>query len=123
MSNSSPAIVQKDRPWRVAWAPVQRSLQAHGLWTVPERTYSEVEDRLAHTLPTVAVPETFRRSLASNLDLLAEHRKAGVVVHQERARENALLASIGIASLLAAAGLVALLVLLVRSASARSAAS
>ena len=120
MSTSSQLQQVSDTLSRL-WARVRRSLQIHGLLPLPDQAYEQVEGRLSAALPPVSMPRGFRESLASNLELLAEHRRSGIVVRQETSRRTALLVSVGIASLATAAGLVALVIMLTRSAARHTA--
>ncbi len=97
------------------WSGIRRSLRIHGLLPLPDQVYEQVEGRLSNALPPVSMPRGFRESLASNLELLAEHQQSGVVVRQETSRPTVLLVGVGIASLATAAGLVALVIMLTRS--------
>ena len=96
------------------WAGIRRSLRNHGLLPLPDQAYEQVEGRVSAALAPVSMPRGFRESLASNLELLAEHRHSGMVVRQEPSRPTALLVGVGIASLATAAGLVALIIVLTR---------
>ncbi len=99
---------------RAFWQSVRRHLRAHGVLPLPDQAYEQVEGRLVDVLPAVSAPPHFRESLASNLDLLAQHRRSGVIVRPEPQQRPGLLVGLGIAGLAATAGLVLLIVLLSR---------
>ncbi|MHB1319908.1 MAG: hypothetical protein ACYCYF_14940 [Anaerolineae bacterium] len=89
-------------------------LRAQGLWPLPEQAYSQVEGRFVDALPPVSPPPRFRESLASNLDLLAQHRRSGIIVKREPIRPTGMLIGLGIISLGVASVLVMLVILLAR---------
>lgn len=115
MSSSSADTDQDRRGPGARWQRVRGELRAQGLWPVPDQAYSQVEGRFAAALPAVSPPPRFRESLASNLDLLAQHKQSGIIVKQEPTRPTAMLVGLGIISLGVASVLVMLVILLART--------
>jgi len=99
------------------WQAARAQLRARGLWPLPDEAFQGVEGRLAGALPPVEASPRFREALAANLDLLAQHRRSGVIVKAEAGSRRGALVGLGIASLAAAAALVTLVVYLSRGVS------
>lgn len=114
MSSSSPDTCHERKEPGGRWQRVRGELRAQGLWPVPDQAYSKVEGRFVDVLPAVSPPPRFRESLASNLDLLAQQRKSGLIVKREPARSTGVLVGIGVISLGVASVLVMLVIMLAR---------
>jgi hypothetical protein len=122
MSSSSAGEIRSNREHGAIIRRLRADLRERGLWPVPEQAYQRVEGQVAHALPAVAAPPRFRESLASNLDLLAQHRNSGVEIKREPQRRAEAIVGLSVSSLVLIAGLVVLIVLLARAGTRRPAA-
>ncbi|MGI6368707.1 MAG: hypothetical protein ACOX2L_10220 [Anaerolineae bacterium] len=110
MSTSSTLAEQWSERLTALWIQTRRWLRYRGFLPAPDRAFEQVEGRLAQALPLVEASPAFRQSLASNLALMAQHHRAGVIVAPQHNRQQALLISLGIATL-ATAGVATLVAL------------
>jgi hypothetical protein len=120
MSRSSNEATRANRGQGAVIRRLRADLRERGLWPVPEQAYERVEGHIAHALPAVAAPPRFRESLASNLDLLAQHKSSGVVVKKEPQRRTEAIVGLSVTSLALIAGLVVLIVFLARAGTRRT---
>jgi hypothetical protein len=120
MSSSSSGTTSGNREQGAVIRRLRADLRERGLWPVPEQAYQRVEGHVSHALPAVAAPPRFRESLASNLDLLAQHKSSGVVVKREPQRRTEAIVGLSLTSLTLIAGLVVLIVALVRAGTHRT---
>jgi hypothetical protein len=91
---------------------VTKGLHLMGLGPQPEHVYREVEDQFSGALPRVAAPADFRRELASNLALIAQHKSAGLIITHPHPYRPGILVGVGAGALATA---VAILVLVCKS--------
>jgi hypothetical protein len=112
------ATLQALAPWVWLRAAVTEGLRLVGLLPQPEHVYRRVEDQFSGALPRVSPPSDFRRELASNLALVAQHKSAGLVITHPHPYRPGILVGVGIGAL---ATVTAVLVLVCKSRLERSA--
>ena len=88
---------------------------------MPAGAYQQVEQQVTRAMPAVSAPPDFRASLASNLELLAQHRRSGVIIKPHTAPRLRLALAVSFVAATLATTAVLLAVLLTRS-NARNAA-
>ncbi len=100
--------LRKLTPWAWLRTTVAGGLRLMGLWPQPEHVYRQVEDHLSGTLPRVTAPPDFRRELASNLALIAQHKSAGLVITHPHPYRPGILVGVGAGALATAVAIVVL---------------